>query len=797
MSFFKDEYLIEYLLQNGYSEEELMSDNFSWTSLDRDFDVPIDLDRVTNLEELRNFIFADVKFEVGRETIESGKLENATRFMVETKLIAKEPGLKLNKIYVNCTTMLFNNGGEINRVGGLKCQLAGFDLEDLEIAYDTTLGLEKPMDNPAKPYCVPVFKSDNTNNVVFLAQFSNNELRIPDYVLTQCSNLDISKLNTGWLTLENCVGVDASRETSLYELVINNYEGNIDFVKSLDLAQLKIKNFEELDLSSINLGQDVAVAIENVDKCYLSQDSHYEGSIRFQNVNFQNVFGKKAEFSRDLSIAGSTIESEDIMLVAQKDLRLSECELDIINGIEAHEDIDLTNMDVGYELEELKKQYGYALKYRDMVQGKDGFDLRRIDKVLDLNLEENKDILENPELLKAILENNQFLETIQVNPNLSRECKAVLGEYASDKYYTYEFKNGSETLGVTVKSYGDGSIKSQDEVVDFNTYSEADEKFTRLMDGLKPEWSDLEKFKYLYNQLGMVTSYDVNVLSGNDDLDSHDSANVVARNPFSSILTSRGVCAGISESYQYLCKKAGLECSMEGSGNHRYNIIIYENENGDKVRSYCDLTWDYEYIKRGQRCLYFARSSDEFKKDHDGILEDNLIGINIDEQEKIDEKIGYIDKEYPTKKYLQMLEPYKEMSNNEDKVNIILQKMMELGELRHMADREVISFARAILLNANVDKCGKVDAFIRRKDAIEKDTRGILWVQDEERSTDDKKEYLYYVFNSEQQAFKLFFLFLSPHLSAEVLREKHLFSGDISLTFFRRNRLSEQNLFYY
>lgn len=755
MSFFKDEYIIEYLLQNGYSEEELMSDSFTWTSLQRDFEMPIDLDRVTNLEELRNFILANVRFEVGRETIESGKLENATHFMFETKLVAKEPGLKLDKIYVNCTEMLLNTDGTTNRIGGLRCELNGFDLENLEITYDTTIGLDKQMDNSDGPYSVPVFKRDGTSNMLFLLGIENDFLMsMPKVALTNCANIDISKMNTSFLTLDNCVDIDASQKANLYELVINKYNGNIDFVNSIDLAQLIINDFEELDLSSLELGEDVDISIENVDKCYLSEDSHFEGRFSFKNVNFENDYSKRAEFDKSITIIDSTISSEDKMLIAQKDLRLEACDIEIIDGVKVSEDLELKDMSVGFEMEGLKKQYGYALKYKEGVKSKDGFDLRRLDKVLNLNLEENKDILENPDLLKLILENNQFLETIQVTPSLSHECKAVLEQYAPDKHYTYEFKNGSEILGVTMRSYGDGSINSQDEIVDFKSYCEADEKFERLLDGMNPEWSDLEKFKYLYNQLGMITSYDVNVLSGNDDLDSHNSANIVARNPFSSILTSRGVCAGIAESYQYLCKKAGLECSMEGSESHRYNIIEYENENGEKVKSYCDLTWDYDYIKRGQKCKYFAKSSDEFKKDHPGIIEKNLDGIDIEKQEEIDREIGYINNEYGVKSYIKMLEPYMEMSNGQDKINIILQKMMELGQLNHMANREVISFAKAVLSTANVSKCGSVDTFIRKKDAVEKETRDILWVEDEERSTDENKEYLYYVFNSEQQAFK-------------------------------------------
>jgi len=77
-----------------------------------------------------------------------------------------------------------------------------------------------------------------------------------------------------------------------------------------------------------------------------------------------------------------------------------------------------------------------------------------------------------------------------------------------------------------------------------------------------------------------------------------------------------------------------------------------------------------------------------------------------------------------------------------------------LGRLENMSNREVVTFARDVLVNADVSKCGVVNVFATKQSKYDKDTRGILWVEDEERSTEDKKEYLYYVFNSEQQAFK-------------------------------------------
>ena len=390
-------------------------------------------------------------------------------------------------------------------------------------------------------------------------------------------------------------------------------------------------------------------------------------------------------------------------------------------------------------------------------------DKRRRERDLDLNLPENKDIIDNPELLSQILHKNRTLKTIKVTPNLSSKHKSILEEEASNKEYTYKSDKAT--------SYSEGYDKMnriKNRVTDFEQYKEADEIYNKIIEGMNPKWNDICKFKYLYNSLAMHISYDDSVLGElNDDLEDVYKSRNAAGNIFTSIITSRGICIGVAESYEYLCKKAGLECELEDNlgMRHAYNIITYEDDNGEKRKSYCDLTWDLKFVKRGQPCKNFAKSSEDFLQNHKGIKHSNFKGIDESEQKNIDIEIEYIPKDgrYSIIKYIEAVEKFKDIKNNEDKINIVLQKITELGELKHMSNEEVVVFAKLLLEFADVLQPKVSTMFVRNKKEDRKETRSVLWIKDIENSTECEEKYLYYVFNDKQQQFK--------SLDKEVLEE--------------------------
>ena len=71
-----------------------------------------------------------------------------------------------------------------------------------------------------------------------------------------------------------------------------------------------------------------------------------------------------------------------------------------------------------------------------------------------------------------------------------------------------------------------------------------------------------------------------------------------------------------------------------------------------------------------------------------------------------------------------------------------------------MSNTEVVELARIMLFKGGVDKrkMGVNNTFIRRDSRADKEVRDILWLKDTDEQGKDK--YLYYTFNSQQQAFK-------------------------------------------
>jgi len=374
---------------------------------------------------------------------------------------------------------------------------------------------------------------------------------------------------------------------------------------------------------------------------------------------------------------------------------------------------------------------------------------RILDKDLDLNAEENKDLLEDPELLSNLLKGNIRLKNIKVPPDLSEEHKKVLRKKAEKKDYTYRTEKFAEYM----VGY-DKIVEIDTKVTDFSQYEKAEEMYEEILKGLNQEWSDLSKFKYLYNQLAMSISYDYSATNKyNDEIESIYKADNNATNVFSSILTQKGICLGIAEAYEYLCKKANLECEIEEDIQlkHAYNIITYNNE-GEKEQSYCDLTWDLSRVKQGKPCEYFALSSNEFIKTHPNVKLKDLDGIDKSRQTDIDKEIGYIPEtgEYKINIYIDSMKKLNKISDSEEKINAALNKMVELGDLECMSDLEVITFAKMLLNNLDIPEIGTSALFIRNKEDI-KDTKGVLWVKDIQQ---EKESYNYYVFNENQQQFK-------------------------------------------
>ena len=78
--------------------------------------------------------------------------------------------------------------------------------------------------------------------------------------------------------------------------------------------------------------------------------------------------------------------------------------------------------------------------------------------------------------------------------------------------------------------------------------------------------------------------------------------------------------------------------------------------------------------------------------------------------------------------------------------------MMQIQDLSGMSNNEIVEMAAELLATGSRkydEDVGIAEAFIRKEERVDKDVRTILWVK-----KNNKEEYLYYTFNSEQQEFK-------------------------------------------
>ena len=112
-----DNYLIDYLIENGYTREEIESPDFNIDSLHDNFSMPIELSKVTNLEELRLFFVVNSSFLISKEDIESEKVYKVRQMLIDYKLIGNEPGLKLDKIFINTSNCGIRKNDETHFYG--------------------------------------------------------------------------------------------------------------------------------------------------------------------------------------------------------------------------------------------------------------------------------------------------------------------------------------------------------------------------------------------------------------------------------------------------------------------------------------------------------------------------------------------------------------------------------------------------------------------------------------------------------------------------------------------------------
>ncbi len=241
---------------------------------------------------------------------------------------------------------------------------------------------------------------------------------------------------------------------------------------------------------------------------------------------------------------------------------------------------------------------------------------------------ENIDVLTEEELKDVLVRFKDLLHPVMTSVYIpSASMMRIIQEYAPNMKVQFKTgkSGGTPILPITCDEFFVGEMY-----------------FNSILEGLNPEWSDFQKYKYLYNSLGMMLSYDFDLQLDTEFSQVHDS---YARNIFTSITRNWGVCTSFAASYDYLCYRAGLESEIVMEEEHDY-IVISPDGLGDYL---VDPTWDAAFVKFGIRTKNFAISKEQFIKNGHHLEETEAADYQIEELseeeiEALDKSIGYLEK---------------------------------------------------------------------------------------------------------------------------------------------------------
>lgn len=172
-------------------------------------------------------------------------------------------------------------------------------------------------------------------------------------------------------------------------------------------------------------------------------------------------------------------------------------------------------------------------------------------------------------------------------------------------------------------------------------FFEGEKIFDDIISGINPEWTETQKYKYLYNQTGIMLSYDLNVSQHTVNANFHEK---YSRNIFTSISKNWGICASFAAIYDYLCYKCDLDSTILSEDDHDY--VMISNSNGEDYLT--DPTYDAARLKFGLKTRNFAIPKEEFEKNSHHLKqteadEYEFASLDNEEIKEIDKSIGYLE----------------------------------------------------------------------------------------------------------------------------------------------------------
>lgn len=228
-------------------------------------------------------------------------------------------------------------------------------------------------------------------------------------------------------------------------------------------------------------------------------------------------------------------------------------------------------------------------------------------------------------------------------------------------------------------------------------FFEREKIFDSIIEGINPEWTELQKYKYLYNQTGTILSYDLNVLQHTSNSNFHEK---YSRNIFTSVSKNWGICAAFAAIYDYLCYKSNLDSTILSEDEHDY-VMISDSKGEDYLT---DPTYDAARLKFGLKSRNFAVPKEKFEENAHNLKqteadEYEFASIDDDTINKIDESIGYLENfggSYTDETLSKIANNLEGTTFNEKAINFI-ERIREIKTIGRPTDADYVEIIKWIL----------------------------------------------------------------------------------------------------
>lgn len=277
---------------------------------------------------------------------------------------------------------------------------------------------------------------------------------------------------------------------------------------------------------------------------------------------------------------------------------------------------------------------------------------------------ENIDIIPEEELIYILKNFKNYISPVVTSQYIpSVDKMKILAELAPEFKVRFKTEKPGTNLIMPISS---------------KEFFEGEKLFSEILKGIKTEWTELQKYKYLYNKYNQMLSYDVNTLEYTQYKNMHEK---YSRNIFTAMSKNWGICASFAAGYDYLCYRAGLESQVISEEDHDY-VIIENSEYGDLLT---DSTFDSVRLKFGMESKNFGVSRAQFMQNGHNIEEteasDYETGeLSNEDIEQLDKQIGYLNEfggEY-TDEYIKKIGNSLEGTNNFEKIEALFDRIKKI-----------------------------------------------------------------------------------------------------------------------